>query len=100
MGREELGVGQNTREVRRQADQIIAVGADTVQQDDELGRLLAANRSERWSRKIARKIEGCVDCPLPPYPTPARGRVDPMATARIVLTSLPAPAQNNLGPTL
>ncbi len=52
MGREEPGVGQDTREVRRQADQIIAVGADAVQQDDELGGLLAADRSERWSRKV------------------------------------------------
>ncbi len=83
MGREEPGVGQDTREVGRQADQIIAVGADAVQQDDELGRLLAADRSERWSRKIARKIGGFVDGPLPPYPMPARGRVDPMAPARI-----------------
>ncbi len=79
MGRKEPGVGQDTREVRRKADQIIAVGADAVQQDDELGGLLAADRSERWPRKI----EWILDCPLPPYPMPARGRVDPMAPARI-----------------
>ncbi len=79
MGRKEPGVGQDTREARRQADQIIAVGADAVQQDDELGGLGAADRSERWSRKV----EGFVDGPLPPYPMPARGRVDPMAPARI-----------------
>ncbi len=83
MGRKEPGVGQDTREVRRQADQIMTVGADAVQQDDELGGLLAADRSERWSRKIARKIEWFVDCPLPPYPMPVRGWVDPMAPARI-----------------
>ncbi len=52
MGRKEPGVGQDPREVRRQADQIMAVGADAVQQDDELGGLLAADRSERWSRKL------------------------------------------------
>ena len=73
--------------MRRQADQIVAVGADAVQQDDELGRLLATERSERWSRKvarkIARKIEWFLDCRLPPYPMPARGRVEPMAPAPI-----------------
>ena len=73
MGREEPGVGQDSREVRRQADQIIAVGADAVQQDDELGGLLAADRSERRSRKV----EGFLDFPLPPYPMPARGRGRP-----------------------
>ncbi len=83
MGRNKLGVGQHRREARRQADQIIAVGADAVQQDDELGGLGAADRSERWSRKIARKIEWFLDGPLPPYPMPARGRVDPMVMTRI-----------------
>ncbi len=68
MGRKEFGVGQDAREARRQANQIIAVGADAVQQDDQLGRRLAADRPERWSRKI----EWFVDCPLPPYPMPAR----------------------------
>ncbi len=92
MGRKEPGVGQDTREVWRQADQIIAVGADAVQQDDELGRLLAANRSERWSRKVARKIGWFLDCPLPPYPMPARGRVDPMAPARIRANLAPGAA--------
>ncbi len=79
MGREEPGVGQDPREARREADQIMAVGADAVQQDDELGGFLAADRSERWSRKI----EWFLDCPLPPYPMPARGWVEPMAPARI-----------------
>ena len=70
MGRKEFGVGQDAREARRQANQIIAVGADAVQQDDKLGRLGALKGSERWSRKV----EWCVDGPLPPLRCPRASR--------------------------
>ena len=89
MGRKEFGVGQDAREARRQTNQIIAVGADAVQQDDKLGGFAALKGSERRSRKIARKIERCVDGPLPPYAMPARKQAVAMA-----------PSHNEPGPTL
>jgi hypothetical protein len=44
VGRDELGIGQEGRPDRRQADEVVAVGAEPVQQDDEPARRAARRR--------------------------------------------------------
>jgi hypothetical protein len=41
IGRQELRLGQQRRQIGREPDKIAAVGADAVQQDDQLARLAA-----------------------------------------------------------
>ena len=45
--RDERGMRQELRQRRRQADQVVAVGADAVQQDDELSCGAASRRDTR-----------------------------------------------------
>ena len=44
VGRDELGLGQQPRPIRREPDQIVAVGAEAVQQDHQAVRLAAGER--------------------------------------------------------
>ena len=55
VGRDEGGMRQGAREIGRQADQVVAVGADAVQQHDELLRRPARRRP--LARAVERRVQ-------------------------------------------
>ncbi len=50
--RNELGLGQERRPIRGEADQIVAIRTQAMQQDDKLLRLAPRGRRARWSGQL------------------------------------------------